>query len=154
MERLTKTDKVGTYLVKCRENPCENLKGKCGSCAYMQQAIERLAEYESLELTPEQIKEIDKLYREKCEELSAYKNLEEQGKLVLFPTYAYFIKNNKVYKGWVQEATHCVYRKPLYDIRYDDNSLANYRGYVGVTVFLTKEEAEQKLKELQEKKLW
>lgn len=152
MKRLTGTDKEGAYLLACRQEPCKDLKGNCSSCGYMQEALERLAEYESLGVTPERVKEIDKLYREKCEELSKYKKLEEQGKLVLFPTYAYFVKNNKVYKGWVQEVIHCVYRKPLYDIRYDDNSLANHRGYVGITVFLTQEDAEQRLKEMQEKK--
>ena len=59
----------------------------------------------------------------------------------------HFIKDGKVQKGWVQETVHAVSRKPLYDIRYDDNSLASYRGYLGNTVFLTKEEAEAKLKE-------
>lgn len=80
------------------------------------------------------------------ERLAYYEDLEEKGKLVLFPRYAYFIKDNKYYKGWVQEVVHCVCRKPLYDIRYDDYSLANYRGYLGNTVFLTKEEAKVALK--------
>lgn len=80
--------------------------------------------------------------------LAHYEDLEEQGKLVLFPSYAYFIKDKKVHKGWVQEVMYWHNRKPLYDIRYDDNSLANYRGYLGLTVFLTKEEAKAKLAEL------
>lgn len=80
--------------------------------------------------------------------LQHYEDLEEQGKLMLFPYLAYFIKDGKVQKGWVQETVHAVSRKPLYDIRYDDNSLASYRGYLGNTVFLTKEEAEAKLKEM------
>lgn len=84
------------------------------------------------------------------EKLVHYEDLEEQGKLVLFPSYAYFIKDKKVHEGWVQEVMYWHNRKPLYDIRYDDNSLANYRGYLGLTVFLTKEEAEARLKELNE----
>lgn len=80
--------------------------------------------------------------------LKHYEDLEEQGKLVLFPRYAYFIKDRKIHKGWVQETVHAISRKPLYDIRYDDKSLANYRGYLGNTVFLTKEEAEAKRKEM------
>ena len=72
---------------------------------------------------------------------------EEQGLLLRLPTEAYFIKNNNVCKGWVQEVVCSVCRKLLLDIRYDDNSLDSYRGYVGNTVFLTKAEAEQKLKE-------
>lgn len=82
---------------------------------------------------------------EVIQKLAEYENAEEQGKLVLFPNFAYFIMNNKVHKGWVQEVVYSVCRKPLYDVRYDDNSLANYRGYLGLTVFLTKEEAEEAL---------
>ena len=81
--------------------------------------------------------------------LKDYEDLEEQGKLVLFPRYAYFVKDNKVYKGWVQEVVYSVCRKPLYDIRYDDNSIASYRGYLGNKVFLTKEEAEKALERLE-----
>ena len=79
------------------------------------------------------------------DKLAYYEDLEEKGRLVLFPNFAYFIKDNKVYKGWVQEVTHSVCRKPLYDIRYDDNSLTSYRGYFGNTVFLTEEEAKKEL---------
>ena len=90
---------------------------------------------------------------EKCDiqkafdKLAEHEDLEEQGKLVLFPRYAYFVKDNKVYKGWVQEVVYSVCRKPLYDIRYDDNSIASYRGYLGNKVFLTKEEAEKALRD-------
>ena len=83
--------------------------------------------------------------------LQHYEDLEEQGKLILYPYLAYFIKDGKVQKGWVQETVHAISRKPLYDIRYDDNSLASYRGYLGNTVFLTKEEAEAKLAE---RRMW
>ena len=81
--------------------------------------------------------------------LQDYEDMEEHGKLVLFPEYAYFVKDNKVYKGWVQEVVYAVCRKPLYDIRYDNNSIASYRGYLGNKVFLTKEEAEKALERLE-----
>lgn len=76
-------------------------------------------------------------------------DLEEQGLLLRLPTEAYFIKDNKMYKGWVQEVVYSVCRKILLDIRYDDKTLDSYRGYIGNTVFLTKAEAEQKLKEME-----
>ena len=82
-------------------------------------------------------------------ELNQYKDLEEQGKLILFPEYAYFIKDNKIHKGWVQEVVHSLCRKPLYDIRYDDNSIASYREYLGNKVFLTKEDAEKAIERLE-----
>lgn len=82
--------------------------------------------------------------------LAEYEDLEEQGLLLRLPTEAYFIKNNNVCKGWVQELVYAPCRKLLLDIRYDDNTLDSYRGYVGNTVFLTKAEAVQKLKEKEE----
>ena len=80
--------------------------------------------------------------------LQEYEDAEEQGLLLRLPTEAYFIKDNKMYKGWVQEVAYSVCRKILLDIRYDDKTLDSYRGYIGNTVFLTQAEAEQKLKEM------
>ena len=91
---------------------------------------------------------IKKLFAE-LEPYKEYKDLEKQGLLLRLPTEAYFIKDNMVHKGWVQELVYSPCRKLLLDIRYDDNSLDSYRGYVGNTVFLTKAEAEQKLKEME-----
>ena len=107
-------------------------------------------DFETTELT-DAIKEYweHKQVKEYLEELKRYRDLEEQGLLLRLPTEAYFIKNNNVCKGWVQEVVYSVCRKLLLDIRYDDNSLDSYRGYVGKTVFLTQEEAEQKLKEME-----
>lgn len=73
--------------------------------------------------------------------LGEYEDLEEQGSLVLFPRDAYFIKDNQVHKGWVEKISHSVATKPLLDIRYDDTSLAIFRGYLGNEVFLTEESA-------------
>ena len=80
--------------------------------------------------------------------LKEYEDLGEQGLLLRLPLEAYFIKDNKMYKGWVQEVVYSVCCKLLLDIRYDDKSLDSYRGYLGNDVFLTKAEAEQKLKEM------
>ena len=81
--------------------------------------------------------------------LKDYEDLEEQGLLLRLPLEAYFIKDNKMYKGWVQEVVYSVCRKLLLYIRYDDKSLDSYRGYLGNDVFLTQAEAEQKLKEME-----
>ena len=81
--------------------------------------------------------------------LKEYEELEEQGLLLRLPTEAYFIKDNIVRKGWVQELVYSPCRKLLLDIRYDDSSLDSYRGYLGNDVFLTQSEAEQKLKEME-----
>ena len=87
---------------------------------------------------------------EKClRKLAEYEDLEKQGLLLRLPTEAYFIKDNIVRKGWVQELVYSPCRKLLLDIRYDDSSLDSYRGYLGNDVFRTKSEAEQKLKEME-----
>lgn len=55
----------------CKEC-CENAAGDCRNCA-VQKCFKRLAEYEDIGLTPEQIGEIDKLYAEKCREVEELK---------------------------------------------------------------------------------
>ena len=83
-----------------------------------------------------------------CEKLGKYEDLEEQGRLIKIPLEAYCIVDFKVRKGFVLEETYHMSRKPLLVVRYDDNSLKNHRGHLGISVFLTKSEAEAKLKEL------
>ena len=122
MERLTTRNIAGVAVYK---HPFE-----CERCG---ETIQRLPDYGDGSPT---------------EKLADYEDAEEQGLLLRLPTEAYFIKNNNVCKGWVQEVVYSVCRKPLLDIRYDDNSLDSYRGYLGNDVFLTQEEAEQKLKEM------
>lgn len=85
------------------------------------------------------------LYREQLKE---YQQLEEQGRLIKIPLEAYCIVDFKVRKGFVLEETYHMSRKPLLVVRYDDNSLESHSGHLGISVFLTKSEAEAKLKEL------
>ena len=89
------------------------------------------------------------IMRKSFQKLKEYEDLEEQGLLLRLPVEAYFIKDNIVRKGWVQELVYSLCSKLLLDIRYDDSSLDSYRGYLGNDVFLTKSEAEQQLKEME-----
>ena len=82
------------------------------------------------------------------ETLKKYEDLEEQGKLIKIPLEAYCIVDFEVRKGFVLEETYNMSRKPLLVVRYDDNSFKSHSGYLGISVFLTKSEAEAKLKEL------
>lgn len=128
MERLTERDN-GTAMVKyCGSNCIYGFehcrKEDWENCKTIDDVIDKLAEYE---------------------------DAEEQGLLLRLPTEAYFIKGNKVHKGWVQELVYSPCRKLLLDIRYDDNTLDSYRGYVGNTVFFTQAQAEQKLNEMESK---
>ena len=81
--------------------------------------------------------------------LKDYEDLEEQGRLIKIPLEAYCIVDFEVRKGFVLEETYHMSRKPLLVVRYDDNSLKSHSGYLGISVFLTKSEAEQKLKEME-----
>ena len=123
MERLTDKNADGNYIYpKCFEK-CDGfgVSRKCDNC------------------------EIEASI---CEKLGKYEDLEEQGRLIKVPLEAYCIVDFKVRKGFVLEETYHMGRKPLLVVRYDDNSLKNYRGHLGISVFLTKSEAEAKLKEL------
>lgn len=82
------------------------------------------------------------------EKLKEYEDLEEQGRLIKIPLEAYCIVDFEVRKGFVLEETYHMSRKPLLVVRYDDNTLKSHSGYLGISVFLTKSEAEAKLKEL------
>ena len=82
------------------------------------------------------------------QKLADYEDLEEQGRLIKIPLEAYCIVDFKVLKGFVLEETYHMSRKPLLVVRYDDNSLKSHSGHLGISVFLTKSEAEAKLKEL------
>ena len=127
MERLTKKNKCklshGEEIVICKhsENDCNDSCMKIIPCKWDKKAIEKLKRYE---------------------------DLEEQGRLIKIPLEAYCIVDFEVRKGFVLEETYHMSRKPLLVVRYDDNTLKSHSGYLGISVFLTKSEAEAKLKEL------
>lgn len=51
---------------------CREIEGTCSKCPIME-VFERLAEYEATDITPEQIREIDKLYRDRLKEIEELK---------------------------------------------------------------------------------
>lgn len=71
------------------------------------EAIAELTEYENTGLTPQQIVEIDHLYKEKCKELAKYKKLRQQGRAPILPckigqtVYAVAFNETKVIAGEV-----------------------------------------------------
>ena len=75
MERLTARHKNGNreaYYPYCfRPDTCDGdgTSEKCNRCHFEKAVCERLANYEETGLTPEQIREIDRLYTEKCREV-------------------------------------------------------------------------------------
>lgn len=113
MERLTSYKNVCKREMICRHEDCDTCEEYCpymneDNCTCMQEVLEKLAAYEDIGLTPEQLKEVDRLYAEKCKELAEsekrsfsgiemvkiwanlkkfkeYQKLEEQGKLLKMP---------------------------------------------------------------------
>lgn len=88
MDRLTARGPEGNaYYPKCFEGECLGMESReeCEKCQITFDICERLAAYEDFGVMPEQLREIDKSYQEKCEDV---KKLE----LALFAT----IKNCKV----------------------------------------------------------
>lgn len=76
MERLTARHKNGNreaYYPYCfRPDTCDGdgASEKCDRCHFEKAVCEKLANYEETGLTPEQIREIDRLYEEKCREVA------------------------------------------------------------------------------------
>lgn len=113
MERLINRKNEREIDIICRHEECDTDVEHCPNfdeynCPCLQDVLERLEKYEDIGLLPEQIKEIDKLYTEKCEELAKiqkenlsgvelaqiyaglrkleeYRELEKQGKLLKLP---------------------------------------------------------------------
>ncbi len=77
-ERLTARNEFGdAYYKECFRGHCSSKKD-CRECEFELMYCERLAAYEDLEITPEQVREMDKAYTELCVELGKYKQLEER----------------------------------------------------------------------------
>lgn len=70
MDRLTGWDNGHAYFTECFEEPCLGMGCVNEDCEFKILACQRLAEYEDIGLTPEQLLEIDKMYSEKCREVA------------------------------------------------------------------------------------
>lgn len=137
MERLTNITEIGNaYFPKCFEEPCYGM-GECldDNCSLMLDA---------------------------CKKLAAYEDLEEQGLLVILPckvgTKVYAISSfldciynydncKATQKRKCEEDIPCKYEKNLYRVKEIEFNLT-LKDAIGKTVFLTREEAEKKLKEI------
>ena len=135
MERLTDKNDVGSYFYpKCFEK-CDGLgaSSKCDNCEIMTSI---------------------------CEKLGKYEDLEEQGRLIKLPCkvgdVVYFAHHDRVISSEVLSAkyhaeaeNHGVFIRERLTIDVEGVSAEIDFGDIGKTVFLTKSEAEQKLKEME-----
>ena len=126
MERLTDKNDVGSYFYpKCFEK-CDGLgaSSKCNNCEIMTSV---------------------------CEKLGKYEDLEEQGRLIKLPckvgdTLYRLVPN--LYRKYVEIkiAQFVINKNGIYFIT--DKGVSQSADKIGKTIFLTKSEAEAKLKEL------
>ena len=78
MNRLTaRTTNGHAYYPECFKPPCNGDGCKKEICDFSIEICSKLADYEDTGLTPEQIRQIDELYAEKCRELSEEKKKHE-----------------------------------------------------------------------------
>ena len=76
IDKLTERDISGqAYIPECFTR-CGGAgsSAKCDECDITERIFETLASYEETGLTPEQIREMDTLYAEKCKELTEMQN--------------------------------------------------------------------------------
>lgn len=73
MERYTGRDRGTAYFTECFEEPCLGMGCVNDKCAFMEKVCERLAAYEDIGPTPEQLLEIDKMYSDMCREVAGLK---------------------------------------------------------------------------------
>ena len=129
MERLTKISEAGNaYYPKCFEEPCCGM-GECldDNCSLILDVCKKLAEYEQLE---------------------------EQGLLVRLPCKVgeklWCIVNSAIRELRVHHFDMPAFGTTDIVFRYADGfKLERFVGEIGKTVFLTREEAEKKLEEME-----
>lgn len=151
MDRLTVKSEEGfdyskESLLKFDERGCIT-----GYSDYCLRIVWKLAEYENIGLEPYQLRELDKIYLEKCEEanrlnkeLAEYKKAEEQGMLLRLPCKVgdtvYAIEVNE------EEFEHFYCSVRISEYKFE----LKFLPLIGKCIFLTREEAEQALKQMGE----
>lgn len=142
-------------------------------------AAKKLAAYEDSGLTPEQIREMDRMYMEQAKELLEYKNAEKKGLLRRFPCKVgdtlYFIgtecdiceddydhcrcycelEHKKIKVLTTKARQFCITERGVY-VTDTDAIYASYKHSFdkkkfGKTVFLTQDEAEEALRRMEDK---
>lgn len=165
MERLT--TKEYNNLIECTFCSEQSICYDSIPCDEIEKAIERLREYENTGLTPEQMIEHERLFVEMREEFEEYKSLENEGLLLKLPckvgdtVYCIHDRYTKcsAYNERFEEYNcqgcelECDSKKEYYIAETITDTffcaLSMLEGRLGKSIFLTKEEAEAKLKEME-----
>ena len=150
MKRLTERDEYGNAEIIGVDSDDLQFNLRYGDFNKVTEALNKLAAYEDIGPTPEQLKEVDRLYAEQAAKLQHYEGLRQQGRLPEFPcaegdtVYTIYSDEDGAFieKATVKElSTHRIWIDSMY-FDYED---------IGKTVFFIQQEAEDKLKELEGK---
>lgn len=168
MERLTEWNKSShkhAYYPRCLKEPCYGRGCKIKDCPFETAVCERLADYEDTGLTPEEIKTpsedtmINLAAQALCVEPSRLRELakaDKDGRVVVRPC-----KVGDTVWRIVRDGEPHITRDEVRDMYFaDDMTLCvelvggrvTFTEKFGKTVFLSREEAEQALQEMEDKK--
>ena len=165
MERMTEWNDEQprhAYYPRCFEEPCYGGGCKINDCPFETAVCERLAAYEDTGLTPEQCENVKVIIESafsddtsKAERIRELLKADKEGRLVVLPcrqgdelwTYGNFPQGREVYRFTVSDVSTLNGRAVLNTlglgtIRPED---------IGKTVFLSREEAEKALQEMEGK---
>lgn len=155
MDKLTNIQGIPKKCLECKDSEsCDYWCNAYDECA------KKLREYEELELTPEQIREMDRAYSEQAKELGEYKNAEKQGLLLKFPCKVgdvLYQPTREIVSEFIVgciEVSTChhlfFHTKPVKGVNMTGEIFS--QDEIGKTVFLTKDQAEATLEEMEGKK--
>lgn len=161
MDRLTERFSNGQAAVYGCGSNCKYDFKYCNNhledCPTINEIYERLAQYEEIGLTLEQLLQVDEMYADRCREIAG---LERQGKLLKLPcaagdTVYEIIKTRETISEFAvmgfSVSEHGIFVK----WKLINGIYRNLSGFnddeIGKTVFLTREEAEAALKELEDR---
>lgn len=164
MERLTKWNESShknAYYPRCFEAPCYGSGCKIKDCPFETAVCERLAAYEDTGLTPEQVVNaktiIESAFADdtsKAERIRDLMKADKEGRVVVLPCKV----GDKLYRVFAGEIfEHRVGSMKYFAIqkRWDIETYPFcpfVESSIGKTIFLTREEAEKALAEMEDKK--
>ena len=153
MDRLTEWNKSShkhAYYPRCFKEPCYGSGCKIEDCPFETAVCERLAAYEDIGLTPEEIKApftedtmINLAAQALGVEPSRLRELAEadkDGRVIILPCKVYETDGVRVYEHTVREVIYETAGGPAFD-----------KNAIGKSIFLTREEAERASRETQGK---
>ena len=154
MERLTEWNGGQTrhaYYPRCFKEPCYGSGCKIKDCPFETAVCERLASYEDSGLTPEEIKApftedtmINLAAQALGVEPSRLRELAEadkDGRVIILPCKVYETDGARVYEHTVREVIYETAGGPAFD-----------KNAIGKRIFLTRDEAERAIQEMEGKK--